>query len=89
MLFGTKVLFVIAAAVSPLLTVNAELAQTITFGPLADKVFGDAPFALSATASSGLPVSFSIVLRTGCALGRHQCHPHRHQHRYRARLTSR
>jgi Phosphoesterase family/Bacterial Ig-like domain/Secretion system C-terminal sorting domain len=33
--------------------------QTITFGTLADKTLGDAPFGLSATASSSLPVSFS------------------------------
>ena len=33
--------------------------QTITFGALADKTFGDAPFTVSATASSGLPVSFA------------------------------
>src|SRR6266478_4036547 len=35
--------------------------QTITFGGLASKTFGDAPFAVSATASSGLAVSFSIL----------------------------
>jgi hypothetical protein len=35
--------------------------QTISFGPLADKLSGDAPFSVNATASSGLPVSFSIV----------------------------
>jgi phosphodiesterase/alkaline phosphatase D-like protein len=35
------------------------LNQTIAFGPLANKTFGDAPFAVSATASSGLPVSFA------------------------------
>jgi hypothetical protein len=35
--------------------------QTIAFGPLAPKLFGDAPFSLTASASSGLPVSFSIV----------------------------
>jgi hypothetical protein len=35
--------------------------QTITFNPLSSKTFGDAPFALSAWASSGLPVSFQIV----------------------------
>lgn len=35
--------------------------QTITFGPLANKILGDAPFTVNATASSGLPVSFSIV----------------------------
>ena len=34
--------------------------QTITFGPLAAKTYGNAPFQLSATASpSGLPVSFA------------------------------
>ncbi|MEZ4714093.1 MAG: multicopper oxidase domain-containing protein [Caldilineaceae bacterium] len=32
--------------------------QTITFGALANKTFGDADFNVSATASSGLPVSF-------------------------------
>jgi hypothetical protein len=35
--------------------------QTITFGPLADRTWGDAPFAVSATSSSGLPVSYSIL----------------------------
>ena len=35
--------------------------QTITFGNLANKCYGDAPFTLDATASSGLPVSYSIV----------------------------
>ena len=35
------------------------LNQTISFGPLADKTFGAPPFAVSATASSGLPVSFA------------------------------
>jgi hypothetical protein len=33
--------------------------QTITFGPLANKTYGDPDFIASATASSGLPVSFS------------------------------
>jgi hypothetical protein len=35
--------------------------QTITFNELPNKTYGDLPFALSATASSGLPVSFEIV----------------------------
>ena len=35
--------------------------QTVSFGSLADKVSGDAPFSVNATASSGLPVSFSIL----------------------------
>jgi RHS repeat-associated protein len=33
--------------------------QTIAFDPLPDRVYGDVPFALVATASSGLPVSFA------------------------------
>lgn len=40
------------------LTVN-RLVQTITFGPLVGKRVDDASFALTGTASSGLPVSFS------------------------------
>ncbi len=35
----------------------AKAAQMITFPTLPDKVYGDAPFVVSATASSGLPVS--------------------------------
>jgi len=39
----------------------AKASQTTTFGPLPNKPYGDGPFTLSATASSGLAVSFSIV----------------------------
>jgi MBG domain len=35
--------------------------QSISFGPLVSKTFGNAPFAVSATSSSGLPVSLQIV----------------------------
>jgi hypothetical protein len=35
--------------------------QSITFSPIEDHTYLDAPFALSATASSGLPVSFSVM----------------------------
>jgi cyclophilin family peptidyl-prolyl cis-trans isomerase len=35
--------------------------QSITFGTIAVKVFGDVPFALSAAASSGLPMSYSTA----------------------------
>lgn len=34
--------------------------QSISFGPLGDKVYGNPPFSLSASASSGLPVSFTV-----------------------------
>ncbi len=39
--------------------------QTISFGALPGHVYGDAPFTVSATASSGLAVTFSIVSSTG------------------------
>src|SRR5207247_10542190 len=48
------------SAVSSAFTV-VKKDQTITFGALASKTYGDAPFTVSATASSGLSVSFSIV----------------------------
>jgi autotransporter-associated beta strand protein len=35
--------------------------QTITFAPLADQPFSPSPVALSANATSGLPVTFSVV----------------------------
>jgi hypothetical protein len=41
-------------------------AQSITFGPLSGKVFGDADFAISASASSGLPVNFTST--GGCTV---------------------
>ena len=40
------------------LVVSEILDQTITFNALPAKTFGDAPFGLTATASSGLPVSY-------------------------------
>ncbi|QMU31044.1 T9SS type A sorting domain-containing protein [Adhaeribacter radiodurans] len=40
---------------------NTNISQTINFKPIPYKSLGDAPFALSATATSGLPVSFSVV----------------------------
>jgi hypothetical protein len=39
----------------------AKAGQTITFGPLPNRRLGDPPFALSAAASSGLPVFFSAT----------------------------
>jgi len=36
-----------------------KLAQVINFNPLIDRTYGEADFTLSATASSGLPVTFS------------------------------
>ena len=42
------------------ITVNGKFLQTIAFAPLADRTYGDTAFALSATASSGLPVNYTI-----------------------------
>ena len=39
----------------------ARANQAITFAPLPDKSAGDAPFALTATTSSGLPVYFDVL----------------------------
>jgi hypothetical protein len=49
-----------ASAVSRTFTV-AKASQTISFGALEDKIFGDLPFSVSATTSTGLPVSFAIT----------------------------
>jgi len=37
----------------------AQASQTITFNPLPTKILGDTPFTLTASASSGLPVSYT------------------------------
>jgi PASTA domain len=55
-LFGVSA---IAAGLWHSLAVAEFRDQTITFGPLASKTYGDPDFVVSATASSGLPVSFS------------------------------
>jgi hypothetical protein len=43
------------------LVVTNKLNQTITFGAIADHLLSDSPVAVSATASSGLPVTFAAV----------------------------
>jgi hypothetical protein len=42
--------------------------QTITFGPLPNQTLGTAPFTVTATASSGLPVSFASTTSTTCTV---------------------
>jgi hypothetical protein len=44
-----------------LVTATVKVDQTITFLPLTDQTFGAPPFAVSATSSSGLPVSFAAA----------------------------
>ena len=57
-----------AANVNQSFSVTSLLSQTISFAPLGDKVIGAAPFALSATASSGLPVGFASSTTPVCTL---------------------
>ena len=45
---------------------NALQSQTITFGVLSNQTLGAAPFTVSATASSGLPVSFVSLTTAVC-----------------------
>ncbi|CAH1088188.1 FG-GAP-like repeat-containing protein [Candidatus Nitrotoga sp. 1052] len=42
--------------------------QTITFGALTNKTYGDSPFTVSATASSGLAVTFSLLTAPVCTV---------------------
>jgi hypothetical protein len=46
----------------------SKAGQTISFAPLAPKTVGDSDFDLSATASSGLPVTFSLLAGDPCTL---------------------
>jgi len=46
----------------------AKSNQTITFNPLPDRTLSDAPFALTATASSGLAVTFSSQTPAVCTV---------------------
>lgn len=47
--------------VDGLLTVTGSTAQSISFSPPSAATYGDAPIVLSATASSGLPVTLTLV----------------------------
>lgn len=47
---------------------NGTAAQTVTFGPLANQVLGTPSITLHATASSGLPVSFSSLTTPVCTV---------------------
>jgi ribosomal protein S11 len=56
-----------ATAVSQGFQITKE-SQTITFGPLTNEVYGTAPITVSATASSGLPVSFASTTPSICTV---------------------
>src|SRR5208283_2365901 len=48
--------------------VSGGASQTITFGTLSNQVLGTAPFTVSATASSGLAVSFASTTPAVCTV---------------------
>jgi hypothetical protein len=48
------------AGTSPQTVTVSKVAQTITFAQIDDKTFGDPAFPLSASASSGLPVTYTV-----------------------------
>ena len=58
---GTMERPITGSRLSPADAVPIAQDQTITFDPIGDKFTTDGPFQLVASASSGLPVSFSIV----------------------------
>jgi hypothetical protein len=63
---GTNYTLVMAS--SPATFSITKAAQTITFGALPNKALGDADFTVSATASSGLPVSFTTTTPSVCTV---------------------
>jgi uncharacterized delta-60 repeat protein len=52
---------IVLAAQGKVFQITAPLEQTITFAPLPGKLTTDSSFVLSASASSGLPVTFAVV----------------------------
>ncbi|MBA3845361.1 MAG: immunoglobulin domain-containing protein, partial [Planctomycetes bacterium] len=60
--------FAPATPVEQTLVIN-RMQQTVTFDPVADRVFGQPSFAVSARATSGLPVSFTVVSGPAAVIG--------------------
>ena len=52
----------------PITVYSAQASQTIAFGALSNVTLGVAPFTISATASSGLPVTFTSTTTTVCTV---------------------
>ena len=57
-----------ASSVQASATTMVQCSQTIDFGTLPERVYGARPFAINATASSGLPVSFSSLTPSVCTV---------------------
>ncbi len=57
-----------AATMVPQSFTVAKANQTISFGALTGKTYGDAPFSVTATATSGLPVTFTAATTDVCTV---------------------
>ncbi len=66
--FAVWSVFLMVSLLQVALTASALTSQTITFGALPNKVATDPPFALSATASSGLTVAFTSGTTAVCTV---------------------
>ncbi len=58
----------IAAVDTTTANITGNVAQTITFGALGDKTYGDATFDVSATSDSGLTVTFTSATTGACTV---------------------
>ncbi len=61
-------LLLLAAWVAALPAASAQSSQTISFAALPGKAFGTAPWTVSASASSGLAVTFTSLTSTTCTI---------------------
>ncbi len=59
----------LAASVRQISFVVSKAAQTLAFGSIGSKTFGDGPTMLSATSSAGLPLTYSVVSGPGSLAG--------------------
>ena len=57
-----------ASAVQASAFTIVQCSQTINFGPLSDQVYGTRPYAITATASSDLPVSLTSLAPSVCSV---------------------
>ncbi|MBB5058091.1 hypothetical protein HDF16_002797 [Granulicella aggregans] len=66
--YGGDTNYIASSSGAQIVTVTGT-AQTITFPAIPNHVYGDAPFVLTATASSGLDISYSVVSGPATVVG--------------------
>jgi len=60
--------FIAATPVTQSFTVTTGTAQTISFDPIPNRIFGISPFAIAAQSSALLPVSFTVTTTAVCRI---------------------